>query len=63
MKNGTINLSKKIFLGLKMFTNLSTSIKDTSFVDFINLLVSMDGIIILNLPPFSSLYCVKNAQI
>ena len=46
-----------------MFTNLSTSIKYTSFVDFINLLVSMDTIIILNLPPFSSVYCVKNPQI
>ena len=43
-----------------MFTNLSTSIKDTSFVDFINLLVSKDTIIILNLPPFPSVYCVKN---
>ena len=46
-----------------MFSNLSTSIKDTSFVDFINLLVSKDTIIILNLPPFPSVYCVKNPQI
>ena len=63
MKNGSINLYKKIWLGLKMFTNLSTSINDISFVDFINLLVSMDTIIILNLPPFSSVFCVKNPQI
>ena len=63
MKNGTINLYKKIWLGLKMFTNLSTSINDISFVDFINLLVSMDTIIILNVPPFSSVFCVKNPQI
>ena len=63
MKNGTINLYKKIWLGLKTFTNLSTSINDTSFVDFINLLVSMDTIIILNLPLFSSVFWVKNPQI
>ena len=62
-KNGTINLYKKIWLGLKTFANLSTSINDTSFVDLINLLVSMDTTIILNLPPFSSVFSVKNPQI
>ena len=56
MKNGTVNLYKKIWLGLKMFTNLSISVNDTSFVDFINLLVSMDTIKILKLPPFSSVF-------
>ena len=56
MKNGTVNLYKKIWLGLKMFTYLSISINDTSFVDFINLLVSMDTIKILKLPPFSSVF-------
>ena len=63
MKNGTINLYKKIWLGLKIFTKLSTSINNTSFIDFINLLVFMDTIIILNLLPFSSVFCVKNPQI
>ena len=63
MKNGTVNLYKKIWLGLKMFTNLSISINDTSFVDFINLLVSMDTIIMLNLPPFSSVFCVKTLKV
>ena len=56
MKNGTVNLYKKIWLGLKMFTYLSISINYTSFVDFINLLVSMDTIKILKLPPFSSVF-------
>ena len=42
-----------------MFPKLSTSTQDTSIAD---LMVSMDIIITLNLPPFSTLFYVKNSQ-